>query len=364
MCVITLTITIITITIITIIIAIIAIIDSMNFSVMRPSSPKRMKRRSVEGQLWRLLQQVPADQRRRTLETLSQSQRMELERWVLSDRNRQRSVTVGNSRDARGKPSFRKQRRSHGGKTQRGGGRTGIPGICSHLSAGRLRYDARVSCWPFRLCTRMSCDLEMVLKELKLLNSVKQRFEAAVQECSWRCGTGSRAMRDFRWQCFTDAVVAELHDTHDVDTENFRFEACVPTHFLLGRQLHTPMFPVTSAGLSGGWSAYGALYGALAVGSKSRGKRRNRFSSVRCGMSAEEVQETWQRLRSVYSSVWMAAGQSSKRLEAHLATLERHFGSRRNDMFPTAMRSSQDAEKKIEKLLQRWNKRKPSGSKR
>lgn len=53
------------------------------------------------------------------------------------------------------------------------------------------------------------------------------------------------------------------------------------------------MFPVTSDGLSGGWSAYGALYGAAvgASSSKSRGKRRNRFSSVRCGMSAEEVQE-------------------------------------------------------------------------
>ena len=342
----------------------------MKTSVMRPSSPKRMKRRSVEGQLWRLLQQVPADQRRRILETLSQSQRMELERWVLSDRNRPR----GKPRDPRGKPREprgkpRDPRRSHGGKTQRGGGRTGIPGICSHLSAGRLRYDARVSCWPFRLCTRMSCDLEMVLKELKRLNSVKQRFEAAVQECSWRCGTGSRAMRDFRWQCFTDAVVAELHDSRDVDTENFRFEACVPTHFLLGRQLHTPMFPVTSDGLSGGWSAYGALYGAAVGLGSSRGKRRNRFSSVRCGMSAEEVQETWQRLRSVYASVWMAAGQSSKRLEAQLTTLERHFGSRRSsDMFPTPSmsknRSSQDAEQKIEKLLQRWNKRKPSGSKR
>ena len=52
------------------------------------------------------------------------------------------------------------------------------------------------------------------------------------------------------------------------------------------------MFPVTSDGLSGGWSAYGALYGAaVGAGSQSRGKRRNRFSSVRCGMSAEEVQE-------------------------------------------------------------------------
>ena len=67
-------------------------------------------------------------------------------------------------------------------------------------------------------------------------------------------------------------------------------QACVPTHFLLGRQLHTPMFPVTSAGLSGGWSAWGALYGALhSVGSRT--KRRNRFSSVRCGMNAEELQE-------------------------------------------------------------------------
>lgn len=51
------------------------------------------------------------------------------------------------------------------------------------------------------------------------------------------------------------------------------------------------MFPVTSDGLSGGWSAYGALYGAAVGLGSSRGKRRNRFSSVRCGMSAEEVEE-------------------------------------------------------------------------
>ena len=30
-------------------------------------------------------------------------------------------------------------------------------------------------------------------------------------------------MRDFRWQRFSDAVVAELH-RHEVETENFRFE--------------------------------------------------------------------------------------------------------------------------------------------
>ena len=29
--------------------------------------------------------------------------------------------------------------------------RTGVPGICSHAHAGHIRYDARVSCWPFRL---------------------------------------------------------------------------------------------------------------------------------------------------------------------------------------------------------------------
>ena len=29
--------------------------------------------------------------------------------------------------------------------------RTGVPGICSHAHAGQIRYDARVSCWPFRL---------------------------------------------------------------------------------------------------------------------------------------------------------------------------------------------------------------------
>ena len=29
--------------------------------------------------------------------------------------------------------------------------RTGVPGICSHAHAGQIRFDARVSCWPFRL---------------------------------------------------------------------------------------------------------------------------------------------------------------------------------------------------------------------
>lgn len=53
-------------------------------------------------------------------------------------------------------------------------------------------------------------------------------------------------MRDFRWQCFTEAVVAELHDSHDVDTENFRFEAPwrVSLHNKQGMILSTDCLPI------------------------------------------------------------------------------------------------------------------------
>lgn len=309
----------------------------------------------MESRLWHLLQQVPAAERRRILETLSETQRLALERWALSGRHLPAAPLKKTSAT-----------KLHGRRAV--GGRTGVPGICSHAHAGQIRYDARVSCWPFRLSCRMSSDLNVVLKQLELLNSVKRRFVALVQQCSWRCGQGSCAVRDFRWQCFTECLAEELCSRRvDVELDiGLRFEACVPSHFLLGKRLHTPCFPVTRTGLRLGHAAWRALYDAVAVGGVAGegAKRRNRFTSLQRGMSQEDLQETWQKIRHVYSSVWSGAGQSRKRLAAQLSALERDFVKRSNARSPLELprRNKEDAEQKICRLLQRWSKRK-SGSK-
>lgn len=211
----------------------------------------------------------------------------------------------------------------------------------------------------------MSSDLKVVLKQLELLNSVKRRFVALVQQCSWRCGQGSGALRDFRWQCFSECLAAELRSRQDAELDSgLRFDACVPSYFLLGKRLHTPCFPVTCSGLRLGHAAWRSLCDALgSLGSvDGTAKRRNRYTALR--MSPEDLQETWQKIRHVYSSVWSAAGQSRKRLAAQLSALERDFVKRSNARSPALelpRRNKEDAEQKICRLLQRWSKR--SGSK-
>ncbi|CAK9038863.1 unnamed protein product [Durusdinium trenchii] len=107
-------------------------------------------------------------------------------------------------------------------------GRTGVHGVCSHKSCGHIRYDARVSCFPFRLVTRMSSDLGWVLARLELLQAVQRRFRAAVAREAqgsagsgsqhhgcWHSGAGSEAVRQKRWQCFQEALQSEL----DLETD-------------------------------------------------------------------------------------------------------------------------------------------------
>lgn len=306
----------------------------------------------MESRLWHLLQQVPAAERRRILDTFSEPQRLALERWALSGRHRPAAPPK-----TKAATKLRKPRAV--------GGRTGVPGICSHAHAGQIRYDARVSCWPFRLSCRMSSDLTVVLKQLELLNSVKRRFVALVQQCSWRCGQGSCALRDFRWQCFSQCLAEELRNQQlDMELDiGLRFDACVPSYFLLGKRLHTPCFPVTCTGLRLGHAAWRALYDAVAVDGGEGAKRRNRFTSLQRGMSQEDLQETWQKIRHVYFSVWSAA-QSRKRLAAQLGALERDFVKRSTarSRLELPKCNKEDAEQKICRLLQRWSKRK-SGKK-
>ena len=67
-------------------------------------------------------------------------------------------------------------------------------------------------------------------------------------------------------------------------------QACVPTHFLLGKRLHSPAFPVTATGLQLGFSAWAALNEAIETEATSRG-RRNRFTSVQRHMRPDDLED-------------------------------------------------------------------------
>lgn len=311
---------------------------------------KSMKERSYEAQVWRLLQKAGADERRQLLERLTPQQRLALERYALRHRARAQpptAVAVPNLAEKMPVPVARAQP-----------SRTGVHGVCSHKSCGHIRYDARVSCFPFRLVTRMSSDLGWVLARLELLQAVQRRFRAAVAREAqgsagsgsqhhgcWHSGAGSEAVRQKRWQCFQEALQSEL----DLETEiGLRFEAYVPTHFLLGRRLPTPLFPVTSTGLQQGRWAWEQLYRA----------RRPTSERPERAPGGPTWQESWAELRDAYGSVWRAVGQSQKRLVSQLSALERSFAGRAQKRARCGRtKQVKDPSLQMAKILQRWSQR-------
>eukprot|EP00913_Durusdinium_trenchii_P031208 g29222.t1 len=282
---------------------------------------KSMKERSYEAQVWRLLQKAGADERRQLL-------------------------------DGRGGPDG-----------------TGVHGVCSHKSCGHIRYDARVSCFPFRLVTRMSSDLGWVLARLELLQAVQRRFRAAVAREAqgsagsgsqhhgcWHSGAGSEAVRQKRatlpgWVCFLDSLhVSDPRSRLFRPSKEIglRFEAYVPTHFLLGRRLPTPLFPVTSTGLQQGRWAWEQLYRA----------RRPTSERPERAPGGPTWQESWAELRDAYGSVWRAVGQSQKRLVSQLSALERSFAGRAQKRARCGRtKQVKDPSLQMAKILQRWSQR-------
>ena len=343
--------TFIIITIIIAIIAIIAIIieamDRMLAKKRLLATPRPKPRKgpwSFEAQLWGLLQTVPSPERKELLQHLSESQRRALERWALQAKAAAPAElgAVPAECPAEGERARRARRRVKAAASMEpraavarclSEGKTackskaGIPFVCSHRGRGSLRFDARVSCWPFLLITKRSAHLPTVLSQREILLAVQHRFlQSQDAEASWQAGIGTHEMQKLKWQRFVSAVSAEFEARQMSLTSDcgIRFEASVPANFLLGKRLQTPHFAVSEAGLQKGYEAWQSLYSvhsrSLAEGVRGR---TNRFSAV--AYSAEGLQEAWQKVRKSYAQLWQAAGYSAKRLEAKLALLEQRF---------------------------------------
>jgi len=332
----------------TIIIAIIAIIAIIIIEAMdcaaqvgKPPKRKMVGRRAtcVEAQLWRLLQKAHGS-RKQLLTQFSENQRLALERWVLAQ--------PGGALKSPRRPKA--ERKNSSKSSQARTNIAGVPCVCSHRDRGKLRYDARVSCWPFRLLTQTTSDLPAVLNQLEVLLSVQQRFFSMPSD-AWHVGAGDHKMRELKWKRFNDAIVAEFTARGwDLTLDaGIRFDAIVPANFLVGKRLATPAFVVSGLGLQQGHDAWQFLYSARSI---VHG-RTNRFTSLANSLSQEGLEKAWQRFRAAYTEVWQAAGHNTKRLSSQLAALERRFEARSKKRSIQCPRLGH-VQQKVIRLLHSW----------
>lgn len=300
--------------------------------------------RSFEARVWSLLQRAPPQARKQLLQRFSEAQRLALERWVLT----KKPLLPGCP-----------QERARRGPAAVVAAGAGAPYVCSHRShGGPVRYDARVSCWPFLLFTKMTLHLPTALSQLEVLAAVQRRWQRDMCQQDF----ASREVREISFKRFSDAVALEFEAREmDLTVDSaFRFQAFVPANFLLGRRLGTPHFVVSEEGLQKGYEAWQSLYcsihSAYAPEHDNFCGRRNRFMSIANTYSAEGLQGVWQKLRATYSAVFKKAGQSGKRVEAQLTWLQRCF-SMRSQMQPggrTQIDAAERMQQKLAKLLQQW----------
>ncbi|CAE7844070.1 unnamed protein product, partial [Symbiodinium microadriaticum] len=265
---------------------------------------EKMRALSVsDARVWSLLQRAPPQARKQLLQRFSEAQRLALERWVLT----KKPLLPGCP-----------QERARRGPAAVVAAGAGAPYVCSHRShGGPVRYDARVSCWPFLLFTKMTLHLPTALSQLEVLAAVQRRWQRDMCQQDF----ASREVRQISFKRFSDAVALEFEAREmDLTVDSaFRFQAFVPANFLLGRRLGTPHFLVSEEGLQKGYEAWQSLYGSIhSAYAPEHGNfcgRRNRFTSIANTYSAEGLQEVWQKLRATYSAVFKKAGQSGKRVE-------------------------------------------------
>ena len=248
--------------------------------------------RCFEAQLWRLLQRAPPATRKQLLQRFSEGQRLALERWVLT--RKPTLLDPGGCSKARlcGQP---RPRRGPAPVVAVAG--AGAPYVCSHRShGGPVRYDARISCWPFLLFTKMTLHLPTALNQLEVLGAVQRRWQ---RDMCQKQDFASCEVRELSFKRFNDAVALEF-EAREMDLtldSAFRFQAFVPANFLLGRRLGTPHFVVSEAGLRKGYEAWQSLYcsihSAYALDHDNFCGRRNRFTSIANTYSAERLQEAW-----------------------------------------------------------------------
>mmetsp|Transcript_5285 Transcript_5285/g.10757 ORF Transcript_5285/g.10757 Transcript_5285/m.10757 type:complete len:469 (-) Transcript_5285:7-1413(-) len=268
----------------------------------------RKRKHCVEAQLYKLLKSLPSERRRMLIaKKFSESQRLALERWILSEHakrevgGRQSPGGTGRSQAA---SSGRLARRSRSASATARQPQSGIRGVHSFLKAGQRWYRASAVAGPFALRTLYSRDLAAILRYQDVLFGICRRVS--------RCSAG-RVEAAFR------AAFLEEPRLHGFDSPadlGLRFMAIVPAKYWVGQPLKTPSFTVE--GLEVGLSAWRRLSDARKH--VYHGKA-NAYTILR-RHSPDELAEAWSQLREVYIDVWAEAGQSSRDVAKRLTVLE------------------------------------------
>eukprot|EP00928_Gymnodinium_smaydae_P010629 TRINITY_DN14007_c0_g1_i1.p1 TRINITY_DN14007_c0_g1~~TRINITY_DN14007_c0_g1_i1.p1 ORF type:complete len:465 (+),score=40.19 TRINITY_DN14007_c0_g1_i1:258-1652(+) len=332
-------------------------------SIAAQSPPVRQQRAvapsapgCAEAVLHQLLKRLPADRRRRVLEQcFSQSQRLALERWLLSRGADSPgtdafacNVSVAAAAAARtapfhtcggagaSSPAFRSGRDFRRCKRRQGG----MVGIHGHARKGRLLYRASIIAGPLRLTTGYSVSFERAQRNRDALLRIRAELGPSIDAICYRgnavaVGTspGTNTGLDTTTRQFEErfrAAVAEEQATAIGEDLRIYFCATVPAGHWVGRPLTTPSFKATTAtGLERGLRAWRRLNDAR---SAVYWGRTNRYSARRfqCASSGMGIDVAWMRLRQVHLDVWAEAGHCPRRLEERLRELEVAHLERRN----------------------------------
>eukprot|EP00403_Amphidinium_massartii_P030011 CAMPEP_0178395374 /NCGR_PEP_ID=MMETSP0689_2-20121128/13186_1 /TAXON_ID=160604 /ORGANISM="Amphidinium massartii, Strain CS-259" /LENGTH=477 /DNA_ID=CAMNT_0020016027 /DNA_START=201 /DNA_END=1631 /DNA_ORIENTATION=- len=304
------------------------------------------KSKCTEAQLFRLLQSLPPEVRRKVLgEDFSQQQRLKLEQWVLKARqaektpkrqNKAKLQPEGGVVSANGNCSSRQAIRrseasqprgkraaqqdgptaSHRGPMRRGGNRELI-GLLPKGVSSSVKFSAVSGSLLFH--TRNASDEEQAKRFRRVLCAIRHRLAtipySLFSEDPAPFESPSDALADF-----IGSIMIEEPKQEGLDPEidmRLSFSIAVPAGYWVGRRLQTPRYQVSD--LRRGLRAWSRLSNARRLIFQGVTNQH----SILARHSPVQLESTWAQLRQVYLDCWAEAGYvDMARVEARLQTLE------------------------------------------
>eukprot|EP00928_Gymnodinium_smaydae_P087139 TRINITY_DN7146_c1_g1_i1.p1 TRINITY_DN7146_c1_g1~~TRINITY_DN7146_c1_g1_i1.p1 ORF type:complete len:543 (+),score=68.03 TRINITY_DN7146_c1_g1_i1:279-1907(+) len=298
--------------------------------------------RCPEARLYRLLRRLGPEARREVLSRkLSETQRLALERWILSELpaamphrlssgRRPIALAVAEAASAAhrccdGKVTLQPTPSRTCPRPPRSGAR----GVHIRVKSGRVSYCVSALAGPFMLSTGYFADFAFVLGLREMVEDLRARLVAIENVRSSGASVGSGHGCSARLA--RDAVAAELRQfcPHVAAAMGLRFSVVIPAKYWVGTALKTPQFSACSQ-LEAGLRAWHKLVDAR--GTVHLG-RTNRYTLLR-RFSPGELEATWLRLRSAYLDVWADAGFPRDRVARRLEMLEARHRSRWRPQLP------------------------------
>lgn len=337
-------------------------------SKRRVGSPSQRQGGTFEARLFAALRQLLPEQRRMVLQqSLTEAQRLALERWMLARRTPQPQRRMLQPQLEKGgsccqavstakegatsegpaggtapnrpacapkAPRCRKLRRPQPPpkRKQKQLGADGVERRPSRLPGGMQRcmkngrplYRAQVTVGPFRLTTRFDEDQPTVARFLEVLRAVRRRVQLA----------GGKGADDLA-KAFSHAVVEEPR-AHGLDASRdlgLCFVACVGAAYWIGEALCTPRFSVAS--LEPGLAAWCRLREARGFAYR----RHTCWKTIQQTVGPSELAAAWARMRQTYIDMWVQSGhyrRATHRVCARLDAMEaKHRHRAKNSAGPS-----------------------------